>query len=149
MPHASVVAASLGLALALRGLPLAAQATDPIPVSPRAFASLGWLEGVWRGAGGGVDAFFEDFRWVDDSTVLRHSYADSTLAEVTETGEIRLRGGLAHQWREGRQRAGVVLLRNDSLQFSSGVLWIRRSNDHWTAIIDQGRTVYQLRRHRR
>lgn len=128
-------------------LALRAQSADPIPVSQQAFDSLRWLEGAWRGSGGGYDAFFEDFRWVDDSTVLRHSYADSTLARVTETSEIRLRDGKAHQWRDGERRAGVVLLRNDSLQFSSGVLWIRRSDDHWTAILANGRTTYELRRH--
>lgn len=143
MRHSLVLAL---LVAPLQATSLGAQAAEPVPVSPSTFHSLRWLEGVWRGSGGGFEAFYEDFRWADDSTVLRHSYSDSTLATVTETSEIRLRDGHAFQWRNGERRAAVVLARNDSLRFSSGVLWIRRSDDHWTAILANGRTTYELRR---
>jgi hypothetical protein len=120
-----------------------------VPVTAAQFQGLRWLEGVWRGSGGDYPSFFEDFRWTDDSTVDRHTYADSTLARVTETSQLLLRDGRLHQARNGTLRGGAVLLRGDSLRFASGVLWIRRSNDHWTAILGGGRVVYELRRYRR
>lgn len=131
---------------------LAAQAApmptaELVPVTAAQFQGLRWLEGVWRGSGGDYPSFFEDFRWTDDSTVDRHTYADSTLARVTETSQLLLRGGRLHQARNGTLRGGAVLLRGDSLRFASGVLWIRRSNDHWTAILGNGRVVYELRRY--
>src|SRR5688500_17126538 len=67
------------------------QAT-PLVVSAAQFGQLRWLEGTWRGRGGGIDAFFEGYRWVDDSTIRKVDFADSTLAVVRDSSDITLRG---------------------------------------------------------
>lgn len=58
----------------------------PAQVSPSQFQQLRWLEGDWQGTGGGVDAFYERYRWVDDSTIRKYDFSDSTLAVVTDSG---------------------------------------------------------------
>lgn len=144
-----LLATAAAVAPAVR--PVSAQTADPRPVTVTRtqFAGLRWLEGAWRGSGGSYAAFFEDFRWLDDSTVARRTFADSTLQEATETSEMVLRNGMLYTVRNGTRGAPAVLLSGDSLQFGPRTLWVRRSNDHWTAILGGGRVVYELRRYRR
>jgi hypothetical protein len=144
------------VALALAAPVLPAQDPAAATITAGQFASLRWLEGAWRGSGGGYDAFYEDFRWLDDSTVARHTFADSTLARVTEESRWELRGGVMRSVSGGTTRSVAVLLRGDSLQFapprgSNRVLFVRRSDDAWTALIGppgDPRITYEMSRYR-
>src|SRR5262245_23330336 len=69
----------------------AASTPAPMTVSVAQFQQMRWLEGSWRGSGGGIDAFFEGYRFVDDSTIRSFEYPDSTLV-AKDSGEITLRG---------------------------------------------------------
>jgi len=57
------------------------------------FARFRWIEGTWRGTGGAIDAFFEHYSLLDDSTLVRRTFSDSTLAAISDSTRIGLRGG--------------------------------------------------------
>jgi hypothetical protein len=63
------------------------------PVRVEDFARFRWIEGTWRGTGGGVDAFFERYSMIDDSTLIRYTFSDSTLSAISDSTPIGLRGG--------------------------------------------------------
>lgn len=65
----------------------------PAVLTPKDLRTLRWIEGTWRGTGGGEKPFFERYAFVDDSTLRMESFADSTLARVSETTFYELRGG--------------------------------------------------------
>lgn len=110
-------------------------------VSAADFQTMRWLEGTWRGTGGGVDPFFERYRMVDDTTLLRQSFGDSTLATVSDSARIVLRGNMvvepahAPAWR-------VTSFDSSSWRFESieraghAFTWRRDTPDRWTAILE-------------
>ena len=123
------------------GATAASTATTPITpatVSPAQFAQLRWLEGQWRGEGGGVPTFFEGYRWVDDSTIRKHGFRDSTFRVPTDSGDITLRGG---QVRSGSTERSYVVVALDSVSVrfapergvSNGFEWRRGAPGAWTA----------------
>ena len=65
----------------------------PAAVNAADFRTIRWIEGTWRGTGGGVEPFFEHYRMPDDTTLMRYSFADSSLATVSDSAHIVLRGG--------------------------------------------------------
>ncbi len=65
----------------------------PAAVTAADFRTIRWIEGTWRGTGGGVEPFFEQYRMRDDTTLARYSFADSSLATVGDSAHIVLRGG--------------------------------------------------------
>jgi hypothetical protein len=130
----------------------------PLQVSSAQFQQLRWIEGSWRGTGGGVDAFYEGYRWTDDSTIAKYDYADSTLGMVTDSGTIALRAGVV---RSGTERSYVVVaLDSTTVRFApernaaNGFEWRRTAPDAWTARLTWDSAgvakerVYELRAHR-
>src|SRR5687768_4710928 len=89
--------------LAIPALVVALTSTIVVPTSqtgrPRQdykqadFEKLRWLEGTWQGSGGGYDAFYERYHFVNDSTIEKLSFTDATLQTVSERGTISLRAG--------------------------------------------------------
>ena len=112
--------------------------TPPLTVSQSEFQHLRWLEGSWRGSGGGIDAFFEGYRWVDDTTIRKYGFADSTLAVISDSGDIALRGGFV---RSGFAERSYVVVELDSARArftpegnaSNGFEWMRTGPGEWTA----------------
>lgn len=89
-------------------------AARPATLTARDLAALRWIEGTWRGTGGGENPFFERYVFADDSTLRVDSFADSSLAVVSDTSFFALRGGrLANvstraQWVASRLKDGAV-----------------------------------------
>lgn len=54
---------------------------------------LRWLAGRWRGSDSAQLVFYEEYRFVDDSTIAMRGFADSTFARTTDSSTIALRGG--------------------------------------------------------
>ncbi len=110
----------------------------PAQVSSSQFQQLRWLEGDWRGSGGGVDAFYERYRWVDDSTIRKYDFSDSTLRVVTDSGEIVRRGSTVRSESPARSYV-VVALDSASVRFApernatNGFEWRRTAPGAWTA----------------
>lgn len=113
-------------------------AAPGLDVSAAQFQQLRWLEGTWRGTGGGINAFFEGYRWVDDSTIRKVDFADSTVAVVTDSGDIALRSNRVRSVSSTRSWV-VVALDSTSVRFapernaSNGFEWRRSALGTWTA----------------
>src|SRR5262245_21768088 len=54
---------------------------------------LRWIEGTWRGTGDVDKPFFERYRFESDSVLAVESFADETLAQVTDTTRFELKDG--------------------------------------------------------
>jgi len=137
---------------------VAASETKAITVTAADFGSLRWLEGSWRGHGTEQAPFYEQYRFVDDSTLAVDSFADSTFANKT-TALVELRSGQLVNRGEG---ASWVVTALDSAEVTFGPLagarnsyiWRRGATANaWTAIIisknaegTQKERVYQMER---
>lgn len=128
------------------------------PYSLAQFAQLRWLEGRWRGALPQGGSFYEQYRWLDDSTIVMHSFADSTFARATDSSRVSLRYGVVAN--EGITARWVATrLDSAAVEFvprrgaSNGFSWVRESPDRWTATLqspsrDGGirSTIYHMER---
>lgn len=141
----------------LAAAPAAAQeAPTPAPVTPEEFGRLTWLEGRWQGSGGGYDAFYEAYRFLNDSTIEQTTYPDGSFEEVDGRSTIELRDGRIRKLRDGEVESVITRLSGDTLRFERvparpfGYSWIRESDDEWTAILERPGgaepVVYTLRR---
>lgn len=133
-------------------------AVTPLAVTSAQFQQLRWLEGRWHGSGGGVDNFFEGYRWVDDSTIRKYDFADSTFSAPTDSSEIRLRDGVA---RSGSSTTSWVVVALDSIEVkfapergaSNAFSWRRNGASAWTARLTWDSAgiarerVYEMRAH--
>lgn len=128
----------------------------PPSVTVAQFKELQWLAGTWRGSGRAYPAFFEEYRVVDDSTMLMRSFSDSTLRTTTDSSRIELRNGTVVS-RGDRTATPAIEVTATHVRFrqegaaSGGFTFSRVSNDEWTATLHpasaNGReTVYVMRR---
>ena len=119
------------------------------------FAQLRWLEGDWRGTLPDGGFFYERYRFVDDSTIVMHGFADSTFSAANDSARITLRGQTVAN--EGGARSVATALDSRSVSFaptrpgSNHFTWTRDSEDAWTATLrPPGQapriTVYKLER---
>jgi len=151
----SRVGVALFLALASSATRGSAQSTPtPAHLSAAEFAGLAWLEGRWVGSGGGYDAFYEEYRFVNDSTLEQRTFPDSTFAEPDRRSLIEFKGGQVLKTRNGQVESMITRLSGDTIRFErargggGGFTWLRVAADHWRAVLgrpDQP-VVYELRR---
>ncbi len=140
-----------GLALCIAVAPMArAAAQDAAPtISFERFKQVRWVVGSWKGSGGGYAAFYETYDMVDDSTMRRYSWTDSTFRSASDSARFEWRAGRLSQVRNGR-RFPALKFTGDTVQWQPpGATWIRTSKDAWTAILAGGGTVYTLVRIKR
>ena len=118
-----------------------ATSASPAPqtVTTAEFQQLRWLQGSWKGSGGGIDAFYERYTWVDDSTIRKFDIdGPAAAAAVKDSGDITLRGGVVRSGSPERSWI-VVSLDSASVTFapernaSNGFEWRRIAPDAWTA----------------
>ena len=127
------------------------------PYSLAQFQQLRWLEGRWQGGLPDGGSFYEQYRWLDDSTIAMHGFADSTFTRATDSARISLRYGViandgaAARWvAHGLDSTSVHFVpgRGASNSFS----WVRESPTRWTATLQSNRegraqsTVYRMQR---
>jgi len=105
------------------------------------FQTIRWIEGTWRGTGGGVDPFYERYRLLDDSTLLRETFSDSSLAAVSDSTRIGVRGNRVvdpiddPKWHA--TAFDTVGWRFESLEDAGrGFTWRRATADSWTATLE-------------
>lgn len=122
------------------------------------FRRLHWMDGRWRGFLPDGKHFYEQYRVLNDSTILMTGYPDSTFAPVSDSGRISLRAGTVAS--EGATSRYVASrLDTTGVDFSpergakNAFTWARESADRWTATLRwtdrQGRpqtVVYALHR---
>lgn len=120
-----------------------ARPTDPATVSPAQFQVLRWIEGRWVGKEPDGKAFYEGYRFTDDSTITTWTYRDSTTSTASDSAAIRLRNGRVISG--GEQIAWVVsALDSTTVEFAplqgarNGFTWAREPGGwaatlHWPA----------------
>ena len=74
---------------------MASATRSPIPkqITPAELAKLRWIEGGWRGTGGGVPPFFERYKFENESTLVVETLEDETLSKVTDVSRFELKDG--------------------------------------------------------
>jgi hypothetical protein len=65
----------------------------PKQITTADLAKLRWIEGTWRGTGGGVPPFYERYKFENDSTLLTETLADETLSKVSDESRFKLKDG--------------------------------------------------------
>ncbi|MEO8202009.1 MAG: hypothetical protein ABI679_15865 [Gemmatimonadota bacterium] len=138
-------------------LPALAQCqSNTATVSREQFRSLDWIAGRWRGSGGNYPAFYEEYRFRDDSTIAQHNYTDSTFTTATDSSLIAWRNGsIVSGWPLGRYV--VTEFQSTSLRFlkkgaaRAGHTFAMVSRDQWTATLHPENAaalpvVYTMRR---
>jgi hypothetical protein len=149
-----IVAAALA-ALAGTSTPVAGQAPTASSgpgVTREAFTTLSWLEGRWKGSGGGYDAFFEEYRILDGTTIQQRTFPDSTFATPDGVSTIEWSADGAFKRRGGTTEAVVAWISGDTVRFEprspgrQGFTWLRVSGDEWRAVLEgrNGTVVYTL-----
>jgi hypothetical protein len=99
--------------------------------------SLRWIEGSWRGSGGGVPPFFERYHFENPTTLVMESLEND---KVTGTGRYELRNG---EFWTGSGTSGQVATAFDgkSITFEfvarqrGGYRWERVSDNAWRAVL--------------
>jgi hypothetical protein len=104
------------------------------------FASLRWIDGTWRGHLPDGGAFYERYRFVDDSTIAMQAFADSTLAGTSDSARIALRDGMvAHE--SGAARWAATRLDSTGVAFTpiegatNAFTWTRDRADRWSTAL--------------
>jgi hypothetical protein len=133
------------------------QATPPGPVPLSEFRQLSWMIGRWHGSGRWTPAFYEQYRFRDDSTIAMTAYTDSTFQSETADSSVI-------EWRNGRVRSRTPRATYEVIELAPGRIRFRRvgatdgghrftrvSTDEWTATIfprgtSTDTTVLELRR---
>jgi hypothetical protein len=115
---------------------------SPVPaaLTLEQFQRLRWLQGNWRGAESGGPPFFESYVFLDDSTIRSFTYTDSSFAAASDSGMIRLSGGVA---RAGGGPASWVVTRMDTTGIffepvhvaGNNFEWVSGDHDTWTATL--------------
>jgi hypothetical protein len=122
--------------------PSATPSTSPVPLQITAadLGKLRWIEGTWRGTGGGVPPFYERYKFENDSTLVVEGLADETFTKVNETSRFELKDGhFGHS--EGESGSLATALDDNSISFepfgkpSNSFRFQRESNDSWKAIL--------------
>ena len=57
------------------------------------FQRLRWLNGRWRGFMPDGKKFYEQYTFLDDSTIEKHAFPDSTFTKPASSSRVQLRGG--------------------------------------------------------
>ena len=138
-------------------LPAEGQGAPPGAIPLRQFRELSWLIGRWKGSGRWSPAFYEQYRFRDDSTIAMTAYTDSTFVSETADSSVI-------EWRSGQVRSRTSRATSEVIEFAPGRVRFRRvgvtdgghrftrlSADEWTATIfprgtGTDTTVFRMRR---
>lgn len=112
----------------------------PAKLTAEDLKKLGWIEGTWRGTGVTQPAFFERYRWENDTTLAVDSFENEKLEKVTDTTRFELKDGEFGGGSEGARYVATAVDDNE-ITFAPVVkarnwfVWKHESKDSWTAII--------------
>lgn len=101
---------------------------------------LRWIEGTWRGTGGGVARFVERYRFENDTTLAVEGFEGEKLDKVTDVTRFELKDGEFGGGSEG-SRYVAVSIDDRSITFDpvtkarNSFRWERESENSWKAII--------------
>jgi len=120
-------------------------AAVPAPVAAGTFTLadfrlLRWIEGRWRGFQPDGKTFYEQYRFLNDTTIAMHAFPDSTFRSAKDSSRVELRGGTVAN--EGA-RARWVATRLDSVGIdfaphhgaTNHFTWAREDSTKWNATL--------------
>ena len=135
-------------------------ASMPVPVPERQYTAadlqkLRWLEGQWRGEGGGASPFYERYHFASDDLLETASFPDSAMTKPTGQGVVKLENGLLiHRGDDGSTWVATKLDER-TIHFApkekarNTFAWERESADVWRARLNVGQSnerVYRMER---
>ena len=109
----------------------------PRPLAASDLEKLRWIEGSWRGTGGGVPPFFERYRFENPFTLVVETLEND---KVTSTSRYELRNGELGSGTDA-SRAVATALDDSSVTFAfaapnrGGFKWERVNDKQWRAVI--------------
>lgn len=119
------------------------QATPPVtPTKLTAddLKKLRWIEGSWRGTGVNQPAFFERYRWENDTTLAVEGFDDEQMTKSNGITRFELKGSEFGGGSDGALYVATAL-DEKSITFGPVVkvrnffVWKYESKDSWTAVI--------------
>lgn len=147
-----------------RGSGTNAQAAPSPVVAGRSFTStdlkkLRWIEGTWRGTGGGVAPFVERYKFEGDTTLAVETLEGEKFDKVTDVTRFELKDGEFGGGSEG-SRYVATSIDDKSVTFEpvakarNSFRWEYESENSWKAILtspatDKGpakQRIYQMER---
>lgn len=128
---------------AVRQAQQAQPAPTPTParLTEKDLMKLRWIEGTWRGTGDGQAPFFERYRFESGTTLIVETFADETLAKVTDTSRTSLRDGQFSSEGDGPRWAATELT-DDAITFHpvararNSFRWQKRAGGGWEAVLN-------------
>lgn len=122
-----------------------APATPSPSVAGRTFSStdlkkLRWIEGTWRGTGGGVPPFVERYRFESDTTLAVEGFEGEKLDKITDVTRFELKDGEFGGGSEG-SRYVASSIDDKSITFEpvtkarNSFRWEYESENSWKAIL--------------
>lgn len=139
------------------------QSPKPTPVAKHItvedLKKLRWIEGTWRGTGGGVAPFFERYHFENFNTLVVEGLADEKVDKVSETSRFELKDGEFGSNEDG-SRSVATALDDNSITFDpvfkarNTFRFQKESPDSWKAILTwpasekgpAGERVYNMER---
>lgn len=118
---------------------------------------LQWIEGRWRGEAPGQAPFYEQYRFVNDSTVEISYFGDSAFTNSSGRGRLYLSVGRVYHV-SGPGQWGASHIDDSGVYFvpernaNNSVSWMFKSPDLWIATLRSSATgqeqvtIYQMRR---
>lgn len=104
------------------------------------FQRLRWLDGRWRGFQPDGKTFYEQYRVLNDSTIVMVGFADSTFSKASDSSRVQLRGGTVSS--EGRTARWVATrLDSTGVDFAphhgatNHFTWAQESATAWNATL--------------
>lgn len=120
--------------------PAASQAPGPKQTTAADLKKLHWIEGTWRGTGGGVATFYERYKFENDATLVVETLTDETLSKVEDTSRFELKdGSFGHS--EAESGSVATELDDRSITFAplgkarNSFRWERESENSWQAVL--------------
>lgn len=115
-------------------------AASPVPkqITPADLAKLRWIEGTWRGTGGGVAPFFERYKFENDSTLVVETLEDETLSKVNDVSRFELKDG---HFGDNSDGSVATALDDNSVTFAplgkgNYFRFQKESDNSWKAILN-------------
>jgi hypothetical protein len=132
------------------GSKTSAQATPSPSVAAGIFNTtdlkkLRWIEGTWRGTGGGVAPFVERYKFENDTTLAVEGFEGEKLDKVTDVTRFELKDGEFGGGSEG-SRYVASSIDDKSITFEpvtkarNSFRWERESENSWKAILSSPAT---------
>lgn len=113
----------------------------PLQMTMADLTKLRWIEGSWRGTGGGVPTFYERYKFENDSTLLVETLSDETFSKVSDEGRFELNDGHFRK-SEGESGSVATAFDGNSITFSptgkarNAFRFQRESDNSWKAVLN-------------